>query len=288
MSDRLFCFGYGYTARALARRLAADGWSIAATARDAEKAAAIETDGATPVLWSDDGLAAGALDDVDAVLISTPPNETGCPSFRAGADRLAGRAEEIRWIGYLSSNAVYGDHDGAWIDETSALFPSSPRAHRRVAAGADWTAFAVERALPLVIFRLPGIYGPGRSALDTVRQGRAKRIYKEGQVFNRMHVDDIAAALHASLKNPRADTLFNLSDDEPAPPQDVIEFACELLGVEPPPLVALENADLSNMARSFYADNKRVRNTLMKDRLDIVLQYPTYREGLRAIYAAER
>ncbi|MFQ5564369.1 MAG: SDR family NAD(P)-dependent oxidoreductase [Parvularculaceae bacterium] len=287
MPNRLFCFGYGYTARALARRLAADGWLIAATARSAGKAAMIAEDGAEPVLWTIGQIPANALDDAAAALISAPPNDDGCPIFHACSDALAARADKIGWIGYLSTNGVYGDHGGAWIDETADLKAISARARRRVKAEAEWTGFAVERTLPLVIFRLPGIYGPGRSALDAVRAGRARRIIKEGQVFNRMHVDDIAAALKASIQNPHADALFNLSDDEPTPPQDVIEYACTLLGVAPPPLVPLEDADLSDMARSFYADNKRVRNDRMKEKLGVTLQYPTYREGLDAIFAAD-
>ncbi|MBY0421887.1 MAG: hypothetical protein K2Q06_06250, partial [Parvularculaceae bacterium] len=166
-----------------------------------------------------------------------------------------------------------------WIDETSPLRATSERGLARVSAEAAW------RRLGATIFRLPGIYGPGRSAIDTVRSGRAQRIFKEGQVFNRIHVDDIAAGLAASIDRPGAGAVFNLSDDEPAPPQDVVAFACELLGVEPPPLVRLEDAQLGEMARSFYDENKRVRNDRMKRDLGVVLQYPTYREGLRAIAA---
>jgi nucleoside-diphosphate-sugar epimerase len=149
-------------------------------------------------------------------------------------------------------------------------------------------ALAAKHQLPLIIFRLPGIYGPGRSALDSVRAGRAKRIYKEGQVFSRMHVDDIASALAASIGEPHLHQLYNLADDEPAPPQDVIDYACQLLGVEPPPLIPLEEAQLSSMAKSFYADNKRVSNERMKTALGVKLRYPTYREGLDAILHGER
>ena len=181
---------------------------------------------------------------------------------------------------------VYGDHDGAFVDETSDLKPTTDRARARIAAEADWAGLGVAWSLPLIIFRLPGIYGPGRSALETVRAGKARRIVKEGQVFNRMHVDDIAAALAASMENPRIHDLYNLADDEPAPPQDVIEYACTLLDVAPPPLTPLEDADLSDMAKSFYSDNKRVSNARMKEALGVTLQYPTYREGLDALFKA--
>lgn len=186
-------------------------------------------------------------------------------------------------IGYLSTNGVYGDHGGAVVDENSALLATSTRGLARIAAEAAWRDFALAHSHPLVIFRLPGIYGPGRSAFDQIREGRAQRIFKAGQVFSRMHVDDIAGAVAASLERPEAGALFNLADDEPAPPQDVIDYACRLVGVEPPPLIPIEEAQLSEMARSFYADNKRVSNALMKSALGLSLRYPTYREGLSAI-----
>jgi nucleoside-diphosphate-sugar epimerase len=161
------------------------------------------------------------------------------------------------------------------------------RAQRRVAAEDEWRALARAAGAPLAIFRLPGIYGPGRSDFDPIREGRAQRIFKKDQVFSRTHVDDIAAAIEASIAAPHAGELFNIADDEPAPPQDVIEFACRLLGVEPPPLIPFEDANMSDMAKSFYADNKRVSNTLMKERLLPALAYPTYREGLKAIFDSE-
>ncbi len=285
---RLFIFGYGYTAAALVKRLRAGGdWSFAATARTAEKAAKLAQDNVDPVLW-DGAIDSMQLDGAGQILVSTPPDETGCPTLNAAKDAIAARSREINWIGYLSTNGVYGDHDGAWVDEASALRGASARARRRIAAEEDWREFAEQHGFPLVVFRLPGIYGPGRSAIDTVRAGKAKRIFKAGQVFSRMHVDDIAAALAASMTRPAAGDLFNLADDEPAPPQDVIEYASSLLGVEPPPLVPLEDANLSDMAKNFYADNKRVSNRRMKDALDVRLRYPTYREGLKAVLADER
>ncbi len=285
---KLLCLGFGYTARALSRRLRRDGWRVAGTARTPETARALEGSDVDVVLWAEGGIETTAFDAADAVLISTPPESEGCPAFAAAAGALAARAGKIRWIGYLSSNGVYGDRGGAWVDEDSDLRPSTERSRARVAVEAQWAAHGVEWGLPLAIFRLPGIYGPGRSAIETVREGRAQRVYKEGQVFNRMHIDDIAAALAASIAKPEAGELFNLADDLPAPPQDVIEYACTLLGVAPPPLVPLETAALSEMGRSFYAENKRIRNTRMKEALGVRLSFPTYKDGLKAILAAER
>ena len=288
MTHRFFIFGYGYTARALVRTLRGDrGWSFAATTRSQEKVGTMRADGVDPVIW-DDRLDGGALVGATHILVSTPPDEDGCPSLGAAADVIAPRAGDVQWIGYLSTNGVYGDHDGAWVDEASELRGSSARARRRIDAETAWRAFADKVGVPLVIFRLPGIYGPGRSAIDTVRAGTAKRIVKKGQVFSRMHVDDIAAALARSIETPDAGGLFNLSDDEPAPPQDVITYACQLLRIEPPPLVAIENADLSDMAKSFYADNKRVSNKRMHDALGVTLKYPSYREGLTAIFESTK
>lgn len=284
MRKNILFFGYGYTARTLAGLLREEGWTLSGTARSAEKAAALADEGVSPVLWTEGGLDGAEIDRADAVLISAPPSPEGCPAFAAARDSLTARAGEAHWIGYLSSNGVYGHHDGAWVDEGAALRPSTARARARIRAEADWAGLAAAWSLPLVIFRLPGIYGPGRSALDTVREGRAQRVIKEGQVFNRMHVEDIARALSLSLADPGAGDLFNLADDEPAPPQDVIDYACRLLGVEPPPAVPFEEAALSEMARSFYADNKRVSNARAKRALGLSLLYPTYREGLDAIY----
>jgi nucleoside-diphosphate-sugar epimerase len=285
--NKLFCFGYGYTSSFFSFALMKQGWSVAGTTRSAEKAEKIWSDGVEAIVWDGGAFDVSALDGVNAVLISTPPNESGCPALKAAGSALAALAANITWLGYLSTNGVYGDHGGAWVDETSALRPTTDRARRRIKAENDWRAFAEAHDLPLIIFRLPGIYGPGRSALDTVRAGKAKRIYKEGQMFSRMHVEDIAAALEASLMNRPALDLYNLADDEPAPPQDVIEYACGLLSVELPPLTPLESADLSEMAKSFYTDNKRVSNQRMKNALAVTLKYATYRDGLKAIFEME-
>ena len=286
-TPKLFCLGYGYTARFFAARKRAQAWRITGTTTSPEKAAAMNEKGVAAHLWRGDAFDPLWLDGVDAILVSTPPGEAGCPAFNAASQAIADHAKQFRWIGYLSTNGVYGDHDGAWVNEESELRATSPRALHRIEAEKSWRALAAAHDLPLIIFRLPGIYGPGRSAINTVRAGKAKRILKEGQVFSRMHVEDIAAALDASMDKPRLHDIYNLADDEPAPPQDVIDYACTLLDVAPPPLVAFEDADLSPMAKSFYADNKRVSNQRLKDALNFKLTYPTYREGLQAIAKAQ-
>jgi len=284
---KILLLGYGYVARRLSRLLRSDGWTIEGTIRDPAKSTALEKGGVAPVVWADGALDGQAIDRADAILISTPPDEDGCPALAASRERILARKGPPGWIGYLSTNGVYGDYGGRWIDETAALLATSARARRRIEAEEKWRALAGAAGAPLTIFRLPGVYGPGRSALDTVREGRAQRIFKKDQVFSRAHVDDIAGAIAASIKSPNAGELFNIADDEPAPPQDVIEFACKLLGVEPPPLTPIEDANLSDMAKSFYADNKRVSNKLMKERLIPALSCPTYREGLKAIFDSE-
>jgi nucleoside-diphosphate-sugar epimerase len=277
----LLNIGHGYSAARLAASLAAEGWQVAGTTRSAAKAAALATEGVQAVLWDDDAAMRAALAAASHVLVSLPPDETGDPFLRRWRGAL-GRPE---WIGYLSTTGVYGDRQGGWVDETGELAPVNARSRWRVAAEAEWLALAGE-GLPVQVFRLAGIYGPGRSALDRLREGTAQRVVKPGQVFSRIHVDDIVQALRASMQRGQPGAVWNLADDEPAPPQDVIAFAAELLGMEPPPEVAFEDAELSPMARSFYAESKRVDNRRLRDALGVRLAYPDYRAGLRAILAA--
>jgi nucleoside-diphosphate-sugar epimerase len=280
---RLFCLGLGYTALALARRLRPAGWQIAGTCREPDKAAAFRADGieamvadrAHPPADPDRHLA-GATH----ILASVPPDAAGDPALDLWGAAIA-RHQGLAWLGYLSTTGVYGDRDGGWVDESSALSPTGERGQRRVEAEAGWRALG----RPIHLFRLAGIYGPGRSALDTVRAGRAQRVVKPGQVFSRVHVEDIAQTLAASIATPRAGAAYNVCDDNPAPPDEVIAYACELLGVAPPPPVPFEQAQLSAMAQSFYADNKRVSNRLIKEELGVRLAYPDYRAGLRALMA---
>jgi nucleoside-diphosphate-sugar epimerase len=287
-TSSLFCFGFGYTAGALAHRLAGANFKISGTRRSI---------GDPPVgvhLAAFDGTIATAeartlLADATHVLVSVPPQADGDPVLTHFHDDLACLAR-LKWVGYLSTIGVYGDAGGDWVDETSPVRPTSERGQRRAAAEAGWRTFSAKSGKRVEIFRLPGIYGPGRSVIDSLLAGTARRVVKPGQVFNRVHVDDIAAALSCAMdmtargKPPGFDT-FNVVDDEPAPPHEVVEFAANLLSVAVPPQQAFESANLSPMGRSFYGENKRVRNARMKSALQIELAFPTYREGLRSILA---
>lgn len=280
---RLFLFGYGFSARALARRLGAKGWEAAASFRDAAGAARIVADGVTPVDLSDRAALVRALATTQALLVTAPPGPEGCPGLNALAGPLAQAGAFPDWTGYLSTTGVYGDRGGGWVTEQSRLAAQSVEGARRVSAERDWLEVGRGMGLTVTIFRLPGIYGPGRSAFDRLRDGRARRIIAPGQVFSRIHVDDLAAGLEASIVRPRAGAAYNLCDDQPAPNSDVITYAANLLGLEPPPAVKLEDANLSPAALRFYAESKRVSNALAKAELGWRPAYPTYREGLRAV-----
>ncbi len=285
----MLILGAGFAGKAVARRLLAQGWRVRGTSRTAEGARALCEAGleglvATPKTFSA-SIAAGAT----ALLASAPPNDAGdpmLPSLRA----LAPEAwKTLRWIGYLSTTGVYGDTGGAWVDEMANPNPANDRGRRRLLAESQWVEFGKGLGVPTHVFRLPGIYGPGRSALDDVRAGKARRIDKPGQVFSRIHVDDIARTVMASLDRPRHGAIYNVADDEPAPAAEVVAHACKLLGVEPPPLVAYEAiaAELSPMGREFYATNRRIANALIKRELGVRLAYPSYRDGLKAILESE-
>jgi len=273
----LFVFGLGYSAAQLTARLRPQGWQIGGTVRTEEKAARLRAEGIEAVAWTGQGPVTpppGAH-----WLITLPPGAEGCPAaLVAGAT-----ARTAASVTYLSTTGVYGDRRGGWVHEESALIPAGPRGRARVAAEAAWLA----AGLPAVeVFRLAGIYGPGRSALDRLREGRAQRVVKPGQIFSRIHVDDIAGALAAGIAGPEAGAIWNVADDEPAPPQDVIAFAADLLGMPPPAEVAFADAALSPMAQSFYGECKRVANARLRARPGFVLVHPDYRAGLRAILAA--
>jgi nucleoside-diphosphate-sugar epimerase len=215
------------------------------------------------------------------VLVSTPPDEEGDPVLRnLEAEILA--APRLGWIGYLSTVGVYGDFGGGWVDEETPIRPAAPRNRRRAAIEAEWIDLASRRATAVQVFRLSGIYGPGQNAVENMKDGSARRIVKPGQVFNRIHVDDIAGAVLAGMRRPSVGPVINVTDDEPAPPQDVVSYAAELLGLPPPPEIAFDEAPLSPMGRSFYAENKRVSNRRMRFDLGYGLRFPTYREGLRS------
>ncbi|MEM9148233.1 MAG: SDR family oxidoreductase [Pseudomonadota bacterium] len=288
MTDRptLLSFGHGYSARALAERLLPQDWHVIGTTRSDERAAEIRATGAEAALWPGSEIGP-LLHQASHVLTSVSPDEDGDPVLRACAPMLAAEASRLSWVGYLSTTGVYGDREGGWVDEESACTPATRRGTWRLRAEEAWRALATESGLPLHIFRIAGIYGPGRGPFAKVRAGTARRIIKPGQVFSRIHVDDIASALHASIARPRPGGVYNLCDDLPAPPEDVITHAAQLLGVPPPEEVPIEQADLSPMARSFYAESKRVSNGRLREELGVDLRYPTYVEGLAAILETE-
>lgn len=281
----LFVFGLGYSALHFARRSRDRFERIAGTSRAAAHVEALAAEGilgrvfapghADPAIGDD-------LGEATHLVVSIPPDREGDPALAVFGEAIAS-SPRLRWIGYLSTIGVYGDHGGAWVDETTPANPTNERSRQRLAAEEAWLQLGARAGKATAIFRLAGIYGPGRNALVNLGQGRAQPIVKPGQVFNRIHVEDIAAILAASMDRPRAGTVYNLADDEPAPPQDVIAYAALLAGMEPPGAIPFEQADLSPMAAAFYAENRRVANRLIKDELGVRLAYPTYREGLKAL-----
>lgn len=281
----MLVFGYGYAGRAIGAALMAEGWQVLGTSRSAEGVAAIGSTGATGLLFtgqeaSDD--VRRAIEKATHILVSIAPGEAGDPVLTHFAAEIPA-APNLKWLGYLSTVGVYGDHDGGWVDETTSPKPVSKRSIQRLAAEQDWQRLAGDAGLPLQIFRLSGIYGPGRSAFDKLRAGTARRLIKPGQVFNRIHVADIAGAVLAGIRRPEETGVFNVTDDLPGPPQDVIAEAAALLGVPAPPEIPFETADLSPMARSFYGENKRVSNRRVKADLSYRFRFPTYHEGLRSL-----
>jgi hypothetical protein len=281
-SPRLFCFGLGFSATVLARRLLAEGWSVAGTSREESGLEAIRALGADALLFSPDHpLAAGALAGATHVLSSIPPSDSGDPVCEH--DGITGAT--LKWVGYLSATSVYGDRGGELVSENNELHPVSQRARKRARAESLWLDLWREQDAPVHVFRLAGIYGPGRSAVDQVRAGSAKRIDKPGHRFSRIHVEDIASALIASMAAPAPGSITNLCDDEPAASAEVTGYACELLGVAPPPLIPFAEAEkaMSPMAREFWSDNRRIDNRRMHATVLPKLRYPTYREGIKAI-----
>lgn len=283
----LFCLGLGYSAQALAHRLRPQGWRISGTVRTEARVAALRKQGFEVFAYAGDGHSVQVAEHVARathLLLSAPPGEAGDPLLNFHRDDLAG-AVSLGWIGYLATVGVYGNHDGVWITEDAPLNATQKRGCQRIEAERAWLDLGAATGKAVQIFRLAGIYGPGRSAIDRLKTGQARRIIKPGQVFNRIHVDDIATTLEASIARPNPGAVYNVCDDEPAPPQDLVTLAAELLGVEPPPEVPFDEADLTPMARSFYGENKRISNARIKDELGVELANPTYREGLRGIIA---
>lgn len=284
----LFVFGLGFSGRTIAERRIVRGDSVRGTVRSRDKAQALSAAGIRTHVFGPNGRDDGIDVDIaqsNALLISVPPGAGGDPVLAAYGGQIAS-ASNLHWIGYLSTIGVYGNHDGAWVDEQTPATPTSTRSRERADAERAWLAFGAANNIPVQIFRLAGIYGPGQSQLVQIARGTARRIVKPGQVFNRIHVEDIAHAVDASLDRPRPGAIYNVTDNEPAPPQDVVTFAASLCGVEPPPEISLDDAGLTEMGRSFYAESKRVRNDLLRSELGVTLAYPTYREGLTVLRTA--
>jgi nucleoside-diphosphate-sugar epimerase len=284
MTESLFIFGLGFSGLEIARLGKAAGWRVAGTCTSEQKAAGLRADGIEAHVF--DGTAAlpaEVMDGASHVLCTIAPGTAGDPALRT-CSKLLRRA---RWLGYLSTTGVYGDQGGAWVDEETLAKPGRPRSLSRLAAERAWQALGLEAGAAVDIFRLPGIYGPGRSAIDQVKAGTARRIDKPGQVFSRIHIADIAGTVLRAITGGRAGAVYNVADDLPASTSDVVAFACELLGKPVPPVIPWEQAEptMSAMARSFYEETRRVRNDRIKKELGVVLRYPTYREGLRAIAA---
>ena len=285
MQKAILLLGYGYVAGHLAARLAERGWRIAATARTEAGVREIERAGFQG--WLFDGsapLPGQAFAGITHVLSSIPPDEEGDAALRRLRARFIAHAQDLAWVGYLSTVGVYGDHGGAWVDEETPPRPVSARGKRRLAAERAWLKLHEEHGLPVHIFRLPGIYGPGRNALlKALKRERAALVVKPGQVFSRIHVDDLVEALLASMKHPRPGRIYNVVDDAPAPPHEVALYAHELLGLAPPPLKPFEEVRMSDMARSFYGESKRVSNRRLKRELGWRPRYRDYRAGLAAL-----
>ncbi|MEL7214301.1 MAG: SDR family oxidoreductase [Pseudomonadota bacterium] len=268
----LFSIGHGYSARALTPLLLERGWEVIGTTRTREKAETLAAESVTPLIWPGADLAPH-IANATHILTSVAPGE-GDPVLAEYADAL--RAAPAQWVGYLSTVGVYGDRQGGWVDETSELLATTKRGRARIQAEAEWAALG----LPVHIFRLAGIYGPGRGPFSKVRAGTARRIIKEGQVFSRIHVEDIAATLLASIDRPRPGAIYNVCDNDPAPPQDVIAYAATLLGLPVPPGIPYAEAEFTPMQRSFYAESKKCSNRLLREELGVELDYPDYKTGL--------
>ena len=283
---RFFCFGLGYTGLAMARALQQQGWHVAGTCRDHDAAALLRRQDIQAMTFTDDTVT-GALAAATHILTTAPPGDSGDPVLASYEKEIAtAAATQLQWAGYLSTTGVYGDCDGAWVDETAPLRPLSPRGARRVAAEQAWSKLRRRHGLKLHIFRLAGIYGPGRNALAAVAAGTARRIVKPDQVFSRIHLSDIIQILAASMARPHAGAVYNVCDDAAAPPQDVVAFASQLLGRQPPPEIPIDAAELSPMAHSFYTENKRVSNRRIKRDLGVILRYPDYQTGLQSLFDA--
>lgn len=290
MEKHLFCFGYGYSCDYLGHALMQEGgWRVSGTTRDSDKKKELRARGVNAHLFDFDVPLPDPLymmRDVTHLLISTPPSDEGDPTFNIHAHDIA-QLPNLRWVGYLSTTGSYGDRGGNWVDESSEARPTTKRGSRRLKAEEQWLSLFHAQNLPVHIFRLAGIYGPGRSALDSIRSGVARRIDKPGHAFSRIHVEDIVQILRASMENVHPGEIYNVCDDMPAPSHEVIDYACKLLGIESPPLLPYDKADLAPITQSFYKDNKRVRNDKIKRDLGVELRYKNYKQGLEGCLETE-
>ena len=277
----MFIFGAGYTAGYLSKTLTEQGWIVYGTTRRQERFDEIAKSGAHPLLIDDPAMSE-RLSACSHVLISAGPSENGDPTLNAYQSVFV--ENRFEWVGYLSTTGVYGGTEGEWVDEDTPLHPTTTRGQQRKLAEEAWSDVP---NLPLHIFRLAGIYGLGRGPFSKVKSGKAQRIIKKDQVFSRIHVEDIVQVLSASIAAGTNGGIYNVCDNYPAPPQDVIGYAAELLGLPIPPAIAFEDANLSPMGRSFYAENKRAANERIKSELRIVLKYPDYKTGLDALVRLE-
>lgn len=288
MEHNLLSFGHGYSAKALGRRLIPQGFSITGTSRTADNLAAIKAEDAAPMLWPGDDLS-GAISSATHILTSAAPTEDGDPVLADFKDQIKAIGPQLKWVGYLSTTGVYGDHQGREVDEETPLGPSAKRANLRALAESQWQALADEAGFDLYIFRIAGIYGPGRDPFSKIRKGTARCIIKKNQFFSRIHVEDIANILQASINTPYpGGRVYNVCDDLPAAPQDIVKLAAEMMNLPSPPDEDFETAEMHPMARSFYSESRKVSNARIRNELGVELLYPTYREGLKAIFDAEQ
>ena len=283
---KLFVFGVGYSSQAFIRAVKPQFMHIAGTVRSQQKANVLAPLKMTTRIF-DRNIASAKIEDdlaeADACLVSIPPDVNGDPVLNVFSKALAD-AQHLKWIGYLSTVGVYGDHQGEWVDENTPCRPTSERSTVRLKVENQWLNFARDTEKTVHIFRLSGIYGADKNALINLKNGTARRIIKPLQVFNRIHVEDIAGALRCAfnmtIDKSAPSSIYNLTDNEPAPPQDVVAYAAQLMGLPIPPDIAFEHAPLTEMGRSFYSENKRVSNKHLKHDLGYSFAYPTYREGL--------
>jgi nucleoside-diphosphate-sugar epimerase len=284
LTKKLFIFGAGYSGRAIARHAISAGYAVAGTTRSPEKGAPLRDDGIVPFVFVGERISDEIVRELETtthLLISISPGETD-PVLEAARAIITQHMPALRWISYLSTVGVYGDHDGGWVNEDTPCNPLSRRSRERLDAENAWIGLGHERGVPVAVLRLSGIYGPGRNALVNLERGTARRIVKTGQVFNRIHVEDIAGATMLLAEKERGG-VFNITDHEPAPPQDVVSYAALLMGIEPPAETRFEDADMSPMARSFYGENKRVSNARIRAE-GYAFRFPDYRTAFDQLW----